>query len=844
MSPAKTGDRTTMQSKVPSSELSRFRSDGWRFLGTFLIAFALLSFELTTVRTINFTVGPSYIFTAIALALLGLSAAGSLVSLIDLRSIRTPRDRIFWLGCVCIAALLIFSNFMVVDVKETLNATIETAGRATGFTGAVGAFFISGLFASIFIGLALSLPYFLFGCLFSYLFATSDRATYGTFYAADLIGAAIGAIAAVIFMGATSYAFSVTAPAIVALLAAAAFAASWNYRWVIAGLAGAIALGAISSTGWYADNIEPAADPHFQVRDYAYERNITEVWRDWNSFTRVGAVRDIDKPNAPIIMSLGNGEGMAWLIPYMPDRAPPLRHAPTVPGMLFDEAPGTALIMFAGVGADVMSLRENGAGQVTGVELNRTLVDGALELSEFGLSQLLADNAVALEISEGRVFLERDKNRYDTILLSWSGATAAYYAGLLGGTTQYLFTYEGLSSILDHLTPSGHAVILQVNKVKMLAALRQYLKDRGITNPERTAIVLFKNADPSRFWDRPWDNNPLLIKPSGWTDEDVRKIKQNAAREGFQIAYAPGLGSHPEYAAYGRIMETNDVDRELAALGVETRLHFKVATDDRPFVFDLFDNSLYLQSEFWKMPTADTDQRPHEIAHLIRVVFIGIVIAMAVLLIVGPLFLKRGPALNKRAFSHLGYFFCLGAGFIVLEIALIQKASLLFDTPSITIAVVLASLILFSGFGSLMSNWSFQRGLMFRTAALAVCGYALALYFALDVLTHSIIAWPLIVKGMVVAGLIAPGGLLMGHLFPQGLVLAVAEDNKLVPWAWGINGAMSTIGAGVAPLAAQVWGSSALFLGSAALYGAILVLPTTRSVRASLRPAAQRPATI
>jgi len=269
-----------MQSTASRSVLSRFRDDGWRYLGIFLIAFALLSFELTTVRTINFTVGPSYIFTAIALALLGLSAAGSLVSLINLQSIKTPRDRIFWLGCICIAALLVFSNFMTVDVKETLNATIEAAGRARGFSGAVGAFFISGLFASILIGFALSLPYFLFGCLFSYLFATSDRATYGAYYAADLIGAAIGSIVAIVFMEATGYAFSVTAPAIVALLAAAAFAASWNYRWAIAGVASAIVLGVISSTGWYADNIEPAADPHFQVRDYAYERNITEVWRD------------------------------------------------------------------------------------------------------------------------------------------------------------------------------------------------------------------------------------------------------------------------------------------------------------------------------------------------------------------------------------------------------------------------------------------------------------------------------------------------------------------------------------------------------------------------------------
>lgn len=222
-------------------------------------------------------------------------------------------------------------------------------------------------------------------------------------------------------------------------------------------------MGLISSTGWYADNIEPTADPHFQVRDYGYERNIVEVWHDWNSFTRVGAVREIEYPGAPIIMSLGNGEGMAWLVPHVPARTQPLRHAPKVPAMLFDDPPDTALVMFAGVGADLMSLRDYGVGRVVGVELNRALVDGALEMHEFGLSQVLADNTVDLEVSEGRVFLERDENRYDTILLSWSGATAAYYAGLLGGTTQYLFTSEGLASILDHLTPSGHAVFLQVN---------------------------------------------------------------------------------------------------------------------------------------------------------------------------------------------------------------------------------------------------------------------------------------------------------------------------------------------------------------------------------------------
>ncbi|HSG46887.1 MAG TPA: hypothetical protein VLA43_03630 [Longimicrobiales bacterium] len=803
---------------------SRRRWDRWRLLGTFLIAFALLSFEITTVRTINFVLGPSHIYAAIALALLGLSAAGSLLSLVDPARLERHRDRIFWLSCLGIAALLVASSFMAVDVKEALNAAIEAAGRAGGRDGAVGTFFTNGLFASIRIGVVLSMPYFLFGGLLSYLFTTSDGETYGAYYGADLLGAAAGSITAVVFMEATSYAFSVTAPAVAALLAAAAFAAPWSRAGAAGSLAGAIVLGAVSGAGWYVRGIEPVADPNFQVRDYEYRRDLVEIWHAWNGFTRVGAVRETQAPGEPVILSLGNGEGMAWLIPYTADRESPLRHPPTVPALLFDEAPESALVMFAGVGADLMSLRENGVGRVIGVEINQTLVDGAMALPEFGLSRFLADESVALEVSEGRGFLERDDRRYDMILLSWSGATAAYYAGMLSGTEQYLFTYEGLASILDHLTPDGHSVILQVNKVKMLATLRRYLRERGGADPGQTAIVLFSPSEYVRAWDGQFDNNPLLIKPSGWSDEEVSTIRRNAAREGFDIAYAPGLGAHPSYTAYRRILEAPDWEAELATLGSETGQRFEIATDDRPFIFDLFDNGRYLRPEFWTM----TGMRPYEVTHLVRVVFVGIVTAVAVLLILGPLLLAGGPSMGRRTLSHLGYFACLGAGFIVVEIGLIQKAGLLFDTPSTTIAVVLASLILCTGIGSLMSDWSFRRGLTYRAAALGVCLYTLLLFFALEFVVQTVISWPLFLRGILVAGLIAPGAVLMGHLFPQGLVLAAKDERAIVPWAWGVNGATSTIGAGIAPLAAQVWGSSGLFLAGAALYGAILILPTTR----------------
>ncbi|MDH3242954.1 MAG: class I SAM-dependent methyltransferase, partial [Alphaproteobacteria bacterium] len=566
--------------------------------GTFLISFALLSFEITTVRTINFVVGPTYIYSAIALAMLGLSAAGALFSIVDIKAGSAGRDRVLPWICVGIAVFLVLSQFLVADIKGTIDAALADAGREGGRILVVRTLILQSLPAALKIGTVLLLPYFLFGALLSYLFATTDRGSFGAVYAADLIGAAFGCIGVIFVMESMSYAFSVTFPPLVALLAAAAYGASCGRRFVAGAIAGATLLAVLPSAGWYATNIEPPADPNFLVRDYDHEKDARELWRGWNSFTRVGAVAVDDYAK----MSLANGEGMAWLPSHLENRPRPWRHRPTVPALLLDP-PKDALVIFAGAGADVISLRENGAERVTGVEMNRLVTDGALRLDRYRLRDALSNENIKLRISEARGFLERDTGRYDLVLLSYSGATAAYYAGMLTGTVQHLFTYEGLTSILDHLKPTGYAVISQVNKLSQLAALRRYLKARNIGSPWNTAVVLFRPGDKyTKAWLGSWDDNPLLIKPSGWTERDLAQLRDGVATEGLKIAYAPGMPTHPDYTVYERILKAADFEKELAAIGAEHGRNFSVTTDNRPFTYDRFANSRYFTWDFWRGP--------------------------------------------------------------------------------------------------------------------------------------------------------------------------------------------------------------------------------------------------
>ncbi|MFP4004062.1 MAG: hypothetical protein ACLFV8_09825, partial [Alphaproteobacteria bacterium] len=630
-------------------------------------------------------------------------------------------------------------------------------------------------------------------------------------------------------MEVTGYAFSVTAPALAALLAAAAFASRSGKRRAAAAAVVALIAGAPSLTSFFGRAVEPPADPHYLTRDYSYDWEVREIWRGWNSYTRVGAVEVLDADYPHAILSLGNGEGMAWLVPYPPPHGEPWLHSPALAARLAG-TPDKALVLMAGAGADLLTLHELGGGQTeaTGIELNGTLVRGARALEGYGVERLLANDEVNLKVSEGRVHLERTEDRYDVILMSFSGATASYYAGVLGATTQYMFTYEGLKATLERLAPGGHAVILQINKLRVLGALRRYLDDRGQTNAPRTAIVLFNPEDRNTDWKEAWDNNPLLIKPEGWTEEEVATVVSNAAEHGWQVAYAPGMTPHKDYEIYSRALNAADYEGVLASAGREHGVRLDVITDNRPFYLDIFRTERYGEADFWAGLGKFDSLKPHELFHLLRLVFVVMICILAGLLILGPLALRGGPSLRGSTLSHLTFFFCLGGGFMTLEIGVMQQASLLFGNPALTISIVLAGIIFFSGLGSLMSGWSFSRGLGFAQVATGVAAYALLLYVALAPLMHAMLAWPLAFKCVGLLALIAPGALLMGHLFPQGLARAGAEDRTLVPWAWGINGALSTISASLAPLAAQAAGLDTLFLIAAGLYAAILLLPAYR----------------
>ena len=80
-------------------------------------------------------------------------------------------------------------------------------------------------------------------------------------------------------------------------------------------------------------------------------------------------------------------------------------------------------------------------------------------------------------------------------------------------------------------------------------------------------------------------------------------------------------------------------------------------------------------------------------------------LVLVVTAILGPLARAGLPRLDRRSFAHaLAYFSLIGAGFMLVQIPLIQRFSVYLGHPTYAVAVILFSMILATGVGSLLSD--------------------------------------------------------------------------------------------------------------------------------------------
>jgi hypothetical protein len=194
-------------------------------------------------------------------------------------------------------------------------------------------------------------------------------------------------------------------------------------------------------------------------------------------------------------------------------------------------------------------------------------------------------------------------------------------------------------------------------------------------------------------------------------------------------------------------------------------------------------------------------------------------VALVVLFVLAPLALAS-RSLPRGWFAWLVYFGALGAGFMLIEVSLLQRFVLLLGHPVYSLTVTLFSLLLGTGAGAAWSRRLDEAALV-RSAGIALGLIALCGILVIGVLTP-LISWAIPfarpVRIAIAVGTLVPIGMLLGVPMPTGLRLLQARAPHMMAWAWGINGALSVLGATVAIFIAMNWGFRTTLVTASATY--------------------------
>jgi hypothetical protein len=772
--------------------------------------------ELSLTRIFSVTMYYHFAFMAISIALFGLSASGVYVFLRQERWRDVPTERLLESHAIAFACVTLVALALLVKLRVGLNYSP------------------SNIALMCVMYLLSALPFFAGGAVIS-LAISRLTASVNAVYAADLLGAGAGCVLLIPALNLIGAPGAIVAGAVIGLAAAACFAAPPRRRPLALKAAAVVVVMAAGS-----------AAGAFSVSTTKGHEHDRVLFSKWNSFSRIGVyeqsaggawslserykgplpdvrLMDIDSAAATQIIKSGSDERDVSYLQYeLTALGYRLFGVPgAAPARPFD-----ALVIGTGGGRDLHSALVFGAAAIDGVEINPIIVNDVMRNHFRDYSGAVYDRPnVHITVEDGRSFVRRSAKQYDIIQASLVDTWAATAAGAYALSENSLYTVEAFDDYLNHLTDRGVISISRwvFDGLRLISLAQEVGARRGWNPADRLAIV--QQDKVATF----------LLKKTPFTPAETQLLADAATQLGFTIMYLPG---HPvptfndSRDNYARLLLAPDRQQFYRAFPLDVA----PTTDDRPFFF----HTTRLRNHWSVAPLlrlfGAQIERPDNPGSwgtgglTALIILLAISAVLIVLFILGPLAMTSRAALGTGWIAPLAYFACLGGAFMLIEVALLQRFVLLLGHPVYSLTVTLLSLLLGTGLGSVFSR-RFGDEQLRRNAALA-CGAVvlIALLWAsvLPAVVQSGIAWPLPLRIALAALLMVPAGMVMGVPLPAGVRLVAASQPRLVPWAWGMNGALSVLGATLAVFIAMNWGFSVTLACGAALYAIAAVLIRSR----------------
>jgi len=785
---------------------------------------ATLMMQVSYTRILAVSLSYHFVWMVVSIALLGYGASGTLLA-VRPGLMKAGLDRMLTLTSVLFSVSILLSygatNLVPFDPSRLAWDRLQLL-------------YVTAYY------LLLSVPFFLGGLAMT-MAVSRAGIRIGKLYFSSLLGSGLGSVAVLPLFAGLAGPGVVVFTSLTAGASALAFASNLRGR------------GFFTVLGWMLVPLilMPSAGALLPVRMSPYKSLMAALRYPeaqlldtrWNAFSRVDIVRSGFVRYAPglslryrgsIPDQLGvtvDGDALNAITRYGVDSSSTafVGYLPSALPYRFVHNP-RVLIVGAGGGLGVLTALHHNPSSVVAVEANPLIVE-LVQMKYASFSGFIyQDERVRVVVSEGRSFIRGSSGEFDIVELSMTDGASATSTGIYALSENHLYTVESFREFIGHLSDDG---FLSVSRwllpppredVRIVSLAVSALEAMGVADPSRHIAVI-----------RSWGTITMLVKRTPMSPEEVAAVRGFCGEMGFDIVHIPGVGPS-EVNIYNKFPEPIYYRLVDGLLHAEDRNAFYRSylydigpvTDEKPFFFHFFKWNRLLETY------RDLDRKWQPLIEGGYLVPLALVqaLGLSVLLILLPL---RGLNVGLRGrWNPLAYFFCLGLGYMFVEIATIQRFILFLGHPTYSVSAVLFSLLLASGLGSYLSGRLRPAGAGHMLVLLSI-GVLTPLYGSVSPILRSLLYMPLTARLMVTPVILAPLGLLLGMPFPVGVRMLSDSDRGLVPWAWAANGCASVLGAMLSTIIALFFGFSKVFLAAGVAYFAGLLLTLYRG-KAGGRP--------
>jgi len=456
---------------------------------------------------------------------------------------------------------------------------------------------------------------------------------------------------------------------------------------------------------------------------------------------------------------------------------------------------GRSAAIGIGGGRDLLTASIFGFKDITGVEYNPILVRlFAQDYRDFSGAGKIP--GLRLFVDDARSWFARSHEQFDLIQMSMIDSWAGTTAGAFTVSANPLYTVNGWKRFVSRLTPDGVFTVSRWyhpehldETARILSLAMATLFEMGEPKPAEHLYLAANGRLSTLIVGRA----PLSMRDIGTLDETVQRLRYKTLAAPNRVSADPTLE---------RILHAGTVD-ELIRIGRETPLNLAPTWDANPFFF----NQLRLPDPGRPNSRLHAALRESGVLHgnlaanltLLTLVIISMVVVM--ILIIGPAMSSTRRSSVSVTLWSSAYFLLIGVAFMFVEITLIQRMSLFLGHPIYSLAIVLFSIILASGVGSLLS----ERAVPLSVGSLVGWPLVLAVYLGLlplwwGRLLDETEMGSLIERTSVCLLTVVPAGVLMGFMFPTGMRLCTRIDSHITPWLWAVNGAGGVLASGLVVL--------------------------------------------